>query len=87
MQLSITSSPFDGTQLCSEYDTNVFYPEPDEFGNYVESDFDVAKNICNSCWLKDKCLEFALNSNEKEGVWGGTSPAERRRLRRRALRK
>ena len=86
LQLSIPSSPFDGSQLCTQYNTDLFYPDPDELGNYNESDFDMAKSICNECWLKDKCLDFALKHNEKEGVWGGTSPLERRRIRRRMLR-
>lgn len=86
MQLSIISSPFDGTQLCLQYPTDIFYPEADDLGNYNESDFDTAKNICSSCWLKDKCLEFALKTNEKEGVWGGTTPKERRSIRRKARR-
>lgn len=83
MQLSLTRSPFDGTQLCITYDTEIFFPEPNELGKYSESDFDMAKSICNNCWMKDACLSFALQTNEKEGVWGGTTPAERRRIKRR----
>jgi WhiB family redox-sensing transcriptional regulator len=65
----------------------VFYPDSDEFGNYNESDFDMAKSICSGCWLKEKCLDFAIKTNEKEGVWGGTTPSERRRIRRKMYRK
>lgn len=78
MQLSLTRSPFDGTQLCSTYDTDIFFPE-----EYEEKDVAKAISICNSCWMKDACLSFALKTNEKEGVWGGTTPAERRRIKRR----
>ena len=78
MQLSVVSSPFDGTQLCSMYSTDIFFPE-----EYEEADVAQAKSICNDCWLKDKCLSFALSINEKEGVWGGTTPVERRRIKRR----
>lgn len=78
MQLSVASSPFDGTQLCISYNTDIFFPE-----EYNDSDVAQAKSICNSCWIKDKCLSFALNTNEKEGVWGGTTPIERRRIKRR----
>jgi WhiB family redox-sensing transcriptional regulator len=81
MQLSVTSSPFDGTQLCSIYSTDIFFPE-----EYEEADVAKAKNICNHCWMKDKCLAFALKTNEKEGVWGGTTPKERRSIRRKAAR-
>lgn len=78
MQLSIASSPFNGTQLCSEYDTEIFYPE-----EYTDADVAQAKSICGDCWIKEECLSFAIKINEKEGVWGGTTPAERRRIRRR----
>jgi WhiB family redox-sensing transcriptional regulator len=78
MQLSVASSPFDGTQLCISYSTDIFYPE-----EYEEADVAQAKTICNDCWIKDKCLAYALSTNEKEGVWGGTTPVERRRIRRR----
>ncbi|WP_442942109.1 WhiB family transcriptional regulator [Nonomuraea sp. NBC_00507] len=27
------------------------------------------------------CLDWALRTGEPDGVWGGTTPAERRRLR------
>ncbi|CAB4122146.1 Transcription factor WhiB [uncultured Caudovirales phage] len=78
MQLSITRSPFDGTQLCTEYDTEIFFPE-----EYTNEAVEKAKDICNHCWMQDKCLDFALLIKEKEGIWGGTTPAERRRISRR----
>lgn len=78
MQLSVASSPFDGTQLCTTYSTDIFYPE-----EYEEANVAQAKTICNDCWIKDKCLAYALSTNEKEGVWGGTTPIERKRIRRR----
>ena len=81
MQLSITSSPFDGTQLCINYDTDILFPE-----EYEPSDVAQAKSICGNCWMKDKCLSFALQMNEKEGVWGGTTPKERHSIRRKARR-
>ena len=75
------SSPFDGTQLCVSYDTDIFYPE-----EYTDKDVAQAKSICNDCWIKDKCLSFALDRKEREGVWGGTTPRERRLILRRKKR-
>lgn len=82
MLLSVQSSPFDGTQLCLEYNPDIFYPE-----EYEEADVAKAKAICNICWVKERCLSFALDNNEREGVWGATTPRERRNIRRRAARK
>lgn len=53
-----------------------------------------AKRICNgsimnedgtivdSCPVKRQCLNYAVQNNEKFGVWGGQSERERRRTRR-----
>jgi WhiB family redox-sensing transcriptional regulator len=39
-----------------------------------------AKRICSACLVKTECLAFALRLGIDDGVWGGTSPGERRRL-------
>lgn len=41
-----------------------------------------AKAICHRCPVELECLRFALENNEKFGVWGGTSERERRLIRR-----
>ncbi len=41
-----------------------------------------AKAICNDCEVQEECLEFALETRERFGIWGGKSEQERRRLRR-----
>ncbi|UCG41060.1 MAG: WhiB family transcriptional regulator [Acidimicrobiia bacterium] len=46
-----------------------------------------AQAVCAGCPVKAECLEFALASNQSLGIWGGTTPNERRRLRREWLRK
>lgn len=45
-----------------------------------------AKAICWSCPVRAACLEWALGANERTGIWGGTTPNERRELRRAAAR-
>lgn len=41
-----------------------------------------AKAICEGCPVQQECLHFALSTNEIDGIWGGLSPRERRRIRR-----
>ena len=41
----------------------------------------VALNICRYCKVRDLCLDYAVQHNELEGIWGGTLPEERRRMR------
>ena len=40
-----------------------------------------AKRICESCPLKNKCLAYALEHQEANGVWGGLNPDQRKRIR------
>lgn len=45
-----------------------------------------AKAVCLRCPVRGECLDFALESGQDYGVWGGTSEDERRTMRRRQLR-
>ncbi len=44
-----------------------------------------ARNICLRCPVIDVCLANALDAQETTGIWGGTTPAERRTARSKAL--
>lgn len=43
---------------------------------------DPAKAVCARCPVRADCLDYALTEDIRHGVWGGTSPQERARLRR-----
>lgn len=58
---------------CRGLDPEIFFPETDE---QVEQ----ALEICLSCDVRVACLEHALTSREKVGVWGGTTDKDRRRI-------
>ena len=60
--------------LCAETDPEAFFP--DKGGSTRE-----AKRVCTGCEVRAECLEFALTSDERFGIWGGLSERERRRLR------
>ena len=42
-----------------------------------------AAELCQACTLLEVCRAYALAAEIKEGVWGGTTPLDRKRLRRR----
>ena len=44
-----------------------------------------AKAICTECSVREECLNYALETNQEAGVWGGYAEDERRRLRKRWL--
>lgn len=61
---------------CRGVDPNVFFPLADEEAGS-------AKAICATCPVRDDCLDYALATRQGDGVWGGLTEVERRRLRRR----
>jgi WhiB family redox-sensing transcriptional regulator len=58
---------------CRGLDPAIFYPLDDE-------DSDPAKDVCGQCPVQVACLEHALQTREKEGIWGGATERERRRI-------
>ena len=45
-----------------------------------------AKTVRATCTVTEICLQYALESSQDSGVWGGLSEDERRALKRRAAR-
>ena len=45
-----------------------------------------AKSVCRRCPVTESCLQWALESGQDAGVWGGMSEDERRALKRRSTR-
>jgi WhiB family redox-sensing transcriptional regulator len=72
--MSGTAQNWRATGLCKGSDALVFYP-PSEDDSLAEE----AKTICSMCAVRQPCLEFALTTREKHGVWGGLTERERRR--------
>jgi WhiB family redox-sensing transcriptional regulator len=58
---------------CRGLDPEIFYPVTDE-------EAEVAKTVCTMCPVRQPCLEHALTSREKDGIWGGATERERRRM-------
>jgi WhiB family transcriptional regulator, redox-sensing transcriptional regulator len=40
-----------------------------------------AHTVCRGCPVQDPCLAYALSTNERHGIWSGTSYKDRRRIR------
>jgi WhiB family redox-sensing transcriptional regulator len=59
---------------CQGLDAEIFYPEDDE--DLAED----AKAVCAECAVRLACLDHALDNREHQGVWGGATARERRRL-------
>lgn len=64
---------------CRHSDAGLFFPTGST-GDAL-SLIDAAKAVCRPCGAKDACLQFAMETNQEAGVWGGRDEDERRRLR------
>lgn len=58
---------------CNGLDPAVFFPDTEDLA-------DEAKSICAECTVRVSCLEYALAVRERDGVWGGMTERERRRI-------
>ena len=69
---------------CLTEDPELFFP----IGNSgpAIAQVEQAKRVCNRCAVQDICLQWALDTGQDAGVWGGLSEEERRSLKRRTAR-
>lgn len=65
---------------CQGLEPEIFYPVTDE-------EADSAKVVCGVCHVRELCLEHALAHRERDGVWGGATEKERRRIQRQRRRR
>ena len=63
--------------LCAQVDPEIFFPEK---GGSTRD----PKRICAMCEVRPQCLDYALETGQAFGIWGGMSERERRALRRQA---
>lgn len=73
--ISLTTAPWRQRAACRGLGPDIFYPITDD-------EAEEAKAVCAVCPVHQACLEHALAQREREGVWGGTTERERRRLAR-----
>jgi WhiB family transcriptional regulator, redox-sensing transcriptional regulator len=69
---------------CLSADPDLFFPI--SATGPAEKQIARAKRICAGCAVRPECLEFALAHDQMYGIWGGTTPDDRRRDRRRRRR-
>lgn len=63
---------------CKGMDLGLFFPERGEPYSVIRQ----TKKICFGCPVMLECLEMILNTeNDNFGIFGGTTPKERRKIR------
>ena len=66
---------------CRDSDPNLFFPIGTT--GAAIGQIDKATAICSACSVREECLNYALETNQEAGVWGGYAEDDRRRLRKR----
>lgn len=61
---------------CSTTNPDIFFSEVGDWRGTQ-----AAISICNGCDVAAQCLEYALRTDQRDGVWGGLSQVARTRLR------
>jgi hypothetical protein len=64
--------------LCRKYHTDLWFPPvfSDERTAPESQYYEIAKMVCEQCPVISKCKH--LGEDEEFGVWGGTSPQDRK---------
>ncbi|MGW5736653.1 MULTISPECIES: WhiB family transcriptional regulator [Streptomyces] len=69
---------------CAREDPDLFFPVGTS--GPAEEDLMAAKRVCHGCPVLKRCRNWALETGQAAGVWGGLGEDERFRQRRKAQR-
>ncbi len=64
---------------CLDEDPELFFPEGES--ERYQRQIDAALEVCGICPVVDDCLSYALEADQRTGIWGGTTGEQRRRIR------
>lgn len=64
---------------CKQGDPELFFPP--KYNLEYKKQIEEAKAVCDSCPIRYLCLDWAVAIPGLEGLWAGTTPPERRRMR------
>ena len=65
---------------CIAEDPDLFFPVGSTGPALLQ--IEAARAVCRQCGVREECLQYALESNQEYGIWGGTTEEERRYMRR-----
>jgi WhiB family transcriptional regulator, redox-sensing transcriptional regulator len=65
---------------CRDADPEVFFPNGTTGPALAQ--ITAAQAICSTCSVTAECLEWALETGQDAGIWGGITEEDRREMRR-----
>jgi WhiB family redox-sensing transcriptional regulator len=64
---------------CLLLEPEIFFPEGS--AEVISAQTDLAQRACRACPVQSYCLNWALETLQGIGIWGGLTPEERRSCR------
>lgn len=55
----------------------IFFPEDIPSSTTRQQAIELARKMCAQCPIRLECFEYAMNTGQRFGIWGGTLPSER----------
>ncbi|MFA5891401.1 MAG: WhiB family transcriptional regulator [Actinomycetota bacterium] len=71
-----------GQAACRDADPEIFFPVGTTGPALAQ--VQAAQAICGTCVTQSACLDWALDTGQDAGIWGGSTEEERREARRSA---
>ena len=80
MNLDVLSTfpKFANANCVNVDDPDVFFPDSNL---QLQRDLPMLREICGSCLHQAECLTYALENEINDGIWAGTTPAQRQGMR------
>jgi WhiB family redox-sensing transcriptional regulator len=67
--------------LCAQTDPEAFFPE----GGSSPRTRNAIRTCIGSCAVREQCLQYALNNDEKFGIWGGFTESQLQKIKTQGL--
>lgn len=72
----LTPTPWMADASCAQIGGDAWFPN--EHDNGAE-----ARRVCKACPVVNECRDFAVETNQQDGIWGGMGVNQLRKLRNR----
>lgn len=83
LALALADDDWRDHAMCRDTDPELFFPVGTTGQALVTQDH--AKRVCTLCSVQQQCLDYALDTNQDSGIWGGLTEDERRAIRRQRI--
>lgn len=77
----IRSAEWRSRAACRGLATSLWFPAVEQ-STRTDGDGHAARLVCGGCPVRGECLDYALETRQPFGIWGGLSVRARRQLNR-----